>query len=78
MIKILVEAFADKDEAVVQVVYASRDEASVERRLKELSHQSPGHYFAIYDLPIDKDLTALPHYPSVAIHPDDFIGEDEL
>ncbi|MGT2785445.1 hypothetical protein [Streptococcus merionis] len=72
MIQIIVHAFADTSEAVVQVVYASSDHLAVSKRYKALKEQLPNDYLAIYDLPLDTDLTQLRHFPSVAISPDDF------
>ncbi|MBZ2067073.1 phosphoribosylaminoimidazole carboxylase [Streptococcus sanguinis] len=34
--------------------------------------QYPDNYLAIYDLPLDTDLSSLPHYPSVAISKEEF------
>ena len=72
MIKIIVHAFMDKTDGVVEVVFASADAHRVEEKLSQLQKQYPDDYLAIYDLPLDTDLSQLPHYPSVAISLDDF------
>lgn len=72
MLKIIVHAFAEPTEAVVEVLYASENEESISHKMAELTVKYPNDYLAIYDLPLDMDLSALPHYPSVAISPDDF------
>lgn len=72
MIQIIVHAFADAAEAVVEVLYASSNPAAIDSKLSDLQAQFPSDYLAVYDLPLDCDLGSLPHYPSVAIHPDDF------
>ena len=74
MIKIIVHAYvqADKEKAVVEVVFASADEQAVYDKLAELTKQFPNDYLAIYDLPLDTDLNQLAHYPSVAIGKEDF------
>ncbi|WP_161978797.1 phosphoribosylaminoimidazole carboxylase [Streptococcus sp. S784/96/1] len=74
MIKIIAHAFAEPTEAVVEVVYASTDETAILEKMATLKKRYPNDYLATYDLPLDTDLTVLPHYPSVAICPDDFSG----
>ena len=61
MIKIIVHAYvqADKEKAVVEVVFASADEQAVYDKLAELTKQFPNDYLAIYDLPQDTDLNQL-------------------
>lgn len=71
MIKLIVHAFIDQTDGVVEVVFASTDSARVEEKLRQLQGQYPSDYLAIYDLPLDTDLTTLSHYPSVAISLDD-------
>ena len=72
MIKIIVHAFIDTSEAVVEVVFASKDETIIRDKMAIFQKQFPKDYLAIYDLPLDTDLTNLTHYPSVAISKDDF------
>lgn len=72
MIKIIVHAFIDKSEAVGEVVFASKDETIIRDKMAIFQKQFPKDYLAIYDLPLDTDLTNLTHYPSVAISKDDF------
>lgn len=40
--------------------------------MAELTNKYPNDYLAVYDLPLDTDLTTLPHYPSVEIGKEDF------
>ncbi len=69
MIQIIVNAFVEKDKtgAVVEVLFASSDQEKVKAKYEELVAQHPENYLAIYDLPLDKDLNTLDHYPSVVI-----------
>ena len=74
MIQIIVNAFVeeDKETAVVEVLFASVDHEKVKAKYQELKIQYPDNYLAIYNLPLDTDLSSLPHYPSVAIGKEDF------
>ena len=74
MIQIIVNAFVEesKETAVVEVLFASADHEKVKAKYQELEIQYPNNYLAIYDLPLDTDLSSLPHYPSVAIGKEDF------
>ena len=74
MIQIIVNAFVEKDKtgAVVEVLFASADHEKVKAKYQELKIQYPDNYLAIYDLPLDTDLSSLPHYPSVAISKEEF------
>ena len=74
MIQIIVNAFVEKDKsgAVVEVLFASADTDKVQDKYDELVAQYPENYLAIYDLPLDTDLSSLPHYPSVAISKEEF------
>ena len=74
MIQIIVNAFVEKDKsgAVVEVLYASSDHEKVKAKYQELKIQYPNQYLAIYDLPLDTDLSSLSHYPSVAISKEEF------
>ena len=69
MIQIIVNAFLEegKETAVVEVLFASADHEKVKAKYQELKIQYPDNYLAIYDLPLDTDLSSLSHYPSVAI-----------
>ncbi|MFS9450544.1 phosphoribosylaminoimidazole carboxylase [Streptococcus cristatus] len=69
MIQIIVNAFVEesKETAVVEVLFASADHEKVKAKYQELKIQYPDNYLAIYDLPLDTDLSSLSHYPSVAI-----------
>ena len=74
MIQIIVNAFLEegKETAVVEVLFASADQEKVKAKYQELKIQHPNNYLAIYDLPLDTDLSSLPHYPSVAIGREEF------
>ena len=74
MIQIIVNAFVEKDKtgAVVEFLYASANHEKVKDKYQELKIQYPDNYLAIYDLPLDTDLSSLPHYPSVAISKEEF------
>ena len=74
MIQIIVNAFVEKDKtgAVVEVLFASSNHEKVKAKYQELKIQYPDNYLAIYDLPLDTDLSSLPHYPSVVISKEEF------
>ena len=74
MIQIIVNAFVEesKETAVVEVLFASADHETVKAKYQELKIQYLDNYLAIYDLPLDSDLSSLPHYPSVAISKEEF------
>ena len=56
---------------VVSVVYITEDKDLAEQKLQELSAQNPEHYYMVYSVPLDIDLTTLAHYPSIAITKED-------
>ena len=74
MIQIIVNAFLEegKETAVVEVLFASANHENVKAKYQELKIQYPDNYLAIYDLPLDTDLSSLSHYPSVAISKEEF------
>lgn len=73
MIKIIVHAFVESHKTgVVEVVFASKNEQSISEKMAELQIQYPNDYLAIYDLPLDRDLPKMGHYPSVAIGKEEF------
>lgn len=74
MIQIIVNAFVEKDKtgAVVEVLYASSDHEKAKAKYEEIVALYPENYLAIYDLPLDIDLDALEHYPSVWIGKEEF------
>lgn len=74
MIQIIVNAFVEesKETAVVEVLFASADHEKVKAKYQELKIQYLDNYLAIYDLPLDSDLSSLPHYPSVVISKEEF------
>ena len=73
MIQIIVHAFIENGEiGVVEVVFASENSQVISEKWAELQNQYPNDYLAIYDLPLDTDLSKLPHYPSVEIGKEEF------
>ena len=74
MIQIIVNAFVEegKTGAVVEVLFASANHEKVKTKYQELKIQYPNNYLAIYDLPLDTDLSSLPHYPSVVTSKEEF------
>ena len=52
---------------VVSVVYATTDKDLAEQQLHELMTANPDHYYMVYSVPLNVDLTTLSHYPSIAI-----------
>ena len=74
MIQIIVNAFGEegKEIAVLEVLFASADHEKVKAKYQELKIQYPNNYLAIYDLPLDTDLSSLPHYPSVVTSKEEF------
>ena len=74
MIQLIVNAFVEKEKtgAVVEVSYASSNRQKVKAKYEELVAQFPENYIAIYDVPLDTDLNALNHFPSVWIGKENF------
>ena len=74
MIQIIVNAFVEegKEIAVVEALFASADHEKVKAKYQELKIQYPDNYLAIYDSPLDTDLSSLPHYPSVVTSKEEF------
>lgn len=56
---------------VVSVVYATNDKYLAAEQLHKLTAANPDNYYMVYSVPLDMDLTALSHYPSIAITKDD-------
>ncbi|MGT2666789.1 phosphoribosylaminoimidazole carboxylase [Streptococcus rifensis] len=78
MIQIIVHAFIENGETgVFEVVFASENSQNISEKMAELQNQYPNDYLAIYDLPLDTDLSKLAHYPSVAIGKEEF-GEYDI
>ena len=50
---------------VVSVVYATTDKDLAEQQLHELT--TANHYYMVYSVPLNVDLTTLSHSPSIAI-----------
>lgn len=73
MIQIIVHAFIENGKAgIVEVLFASKDAEKIQAKYEELKKQYPADYLAIYDLPLDTDLSSLVHYPSVMIGKEEF------
>lgn len=66
-----VQGEGEEKVGVVSVVFATEDREKAERRLRELVAANPEHYYMVYSVPLDVDLRSLPHYPSLALHPED-------
>ena len=47
------------------------DKKLAESKIRELAAENPSHYYMVYSVPLDVDLTTLSHYPSIAISGDD-------
>lgn len=57
---------------VVSVVYVTMDRVQAEAKLRELLQQNQEErYYMVYSVPLDTDLTALSHYPSIEITKED-------
>ena len=56
---------------VVSVVYATNDKDLAEQKIHELTASNPNNYYMVYSVPLNKNLTELPHYPSIAITKND-------
>ena len=74
MIQIIVSAFVEdsKENAIVEVVFASADHDKVQEKYQELIAQFHNNYLVIYDLPLDTNLNEFGHYPSVSIGKEEF------
>ena len=58
MLKIIVHAYIDNTKkAIVEVVFASSDKSRISEKMAELTNKYPNDYLAVYDLPLDTDLT---------------------
>lgn len=68
-----IEAVQENKVGVVSVVYATMDKSLAEKKINELISQKDGAYYMVYSVPMDIDLQALEHYPSIAIAKDDLI-----
>ncbi|HEM4956146.1 phosphoribosylaminoimidazole carboxylase [Streptococcus suis] len=60
---------------VVEVVFASENSQGISEKMAGLQQRHPDDYLAIYDLPLDTDLSKLEHYLSVAIGKEEFWDE---
>lgn len=56
---------------VVSIVFATLDKKLAAEKIKELSSKESPSYYMVYSVPLDTDLTALEHYPSIAITKED-------
>ncbi len=52
---------------VVSVVFATQSKELAAERVRQLAEEHPEHYYMVYSVPLDTDLTKLTHYPSIAI-----------
>lgn len=66
-----VESVGSDKVGVVAVVYATFDKKLAEKRIQELIAEKPQNYYMVYSVPLDVDLTALAHYPSIEIANED-------
>lgn len=78
MIQIIVHAYVENKEAIVEVLFASQDKLKIKEKYDELIQSYSSDYLTVYDLPLDTDLNQLDHYPSVAIHEDDFENNSDI
>ncbi len=56
---------------VVSVVYVSKEKEKIDSKLKELQAAHPDNFYMAYEVPMDTELTALEHYPSLEISKED-------
>ena len=56
---------------VVSVVFATMDKEAAQKRISNLMVENPNHYYMVYSVPLDCDLTTLSHYPSIEISKED-------
>ena len=59
---------------VVSVVFATNDKSLAEQKIHELTAENPDHYYMVYSVPLNTDLTKLTHYPSIEITKEDLQG----
>ncbi|MBA1392807.1 hypothetical protein EQ500_02805 [Lactobacillus sp. XV13L] len=61
-------AHAAEKVGVVSVVFITQDAGRARQKLEELTaNQADGDYYMVYSCPLDTDLPALGHYPSIEI-----------
>ncbi|MEO1772255.1 hypothetical protein [Candidatus Enterococcus ferrettii] len=68
-----VEKVENKKVGVVSLVYATMETKLAETKLRKLAEQDSQAYYMVYSVPLDMDLTALEHYPSIAIMKEDVL-----
>ena len=68
---VIVEEEKGEKTGVVSVVFATEEKALARQKLQELSEKNPENYYMVYSVPLDMDLTTLPHYPSIEITRED-------
>lgn len=66
-----VQCAEDGKTGVVSVVYATNDKDLAEQKIHELTASNPNNYYMVYSVPLNKNLTELSHYPSIAITKND-------
>lgn len=69
-----IENISNDKIGVVSLIFATMDKAVAKKKLYELMGADKESYYMVYSVPLDTDLTALEHYPSVAIRRDDLKG----
>ncbi|RVU55091.1 hypothetical protein [Anaerosphaera multitolerans] len=56
---------------VVSLVYATLDRSKAEEKIKSYIKENTENYYMVYSVPFDIDLSALEHYPSIAVRRED-------
>lgn len=65
---VAISAHAAEKVGVVSVVYITQNVERAKQKLEELTaKQAEGDYYMVYSCPLDTDLSALGHYPSIEI-----------
>lgn len=78
-LKVIMRGSIQKSEGqnicVVSIVFATMNKELAEQRIHKLIREStdPKMYYMVYSVPFDTDLTALEHYPSIAVFPSDLM-----
>ncbi|MYV05678.1 MULTISPECIES: hypothetical protein [Furfurilactobacillus] len=56
---------------VVGLLYVTTDVQRAQQQLTHLRKQNPEHYYMVYSVPYDTDLSTLSHWPTLEIEPED-------
>lgn len=60
-------------QGIAEVIFVSTNEAHAQAKLKDLQVVAQADsYLALYECPLDTDLSTLPHYPSIEFTNSDF------